>query len=169
MVALSGISVNVGDEAPIVNLVGKDLSDIQIGGKKGVAQVIVVVPSLDTPVCEAETRKFNEEIAKNELVQVTVVSMDLPFAMGRFCTTAGIENLVVGSDFRNKDFANAYGVLIANGALAGVTCRAIFVIDPNGIITYKEICPEITAEPEYNALKDAISKVTDVTCCGSCQ
>ncbi|WP_321468632.1 thiol peroxidase [Halarcobacter sp.] len=152
-VNLSGTEVNVGDKAPETSVVGQDLSDIKIGGK---AQVIVVVPSLDTPVCAAETRKFNEEAAKTD-AEVVVVSMDLPFAMGRFCTTEGIENLKVGSDFRNKDFANAYGVLIADGPLAGVTCRAIFVTDPQGVVTYKEICPEITEEPNYEAALAAIN------------
>ena len=151
-VNLAGTEVNVGDKAPVVSVVGQDLSDIEIGGK---AQVIVVVPSLDTPVCAAETRKFNEEAAKSE-AEVVVVSMDLPFAMGRFCTTEGIENLKVGSDFRNKDFANAYGVLIADGPLAGVTCRAIFVTDENGVVKYKELCPEITEEPNYESALAAI-------------
>ena len=153
VVNLSGNDVNVGDKAPVVNVVAQDLSDVQVGGK---AQVIVVVPSLDTPVCAAETRKFNEEAAKSD-AEVVVVSMDLPFAMGRFCTTEGIENLKVGSDFRAKELAKAYGVLIAEGPLAGVTCRAIFVTDANGVVTYKELCPEITEEPNYEAALAAIN------------
>lgn len=153
LVNLAGTEVNVGDKAPVVKVVAQDLSEVEVGGK---AQVIVVVPSLDTPVCAAETRKFNEEAAKSD-AEVVVVSMDLPFAMGRFCTTEGIENLKVGSDFRNKDFANAYGVLIADGPLAGVTCRAIFVTDASGTVTYKEICPEITEEPNYEAALAAIN------------
>lgn len=155
LVNLAGTEINVGDKAPVVKVVAKDLSEIQIGGEQGKAQIIVVVPSLDTPVCAAETRKFNVEAAKVENAEVVVVSMDLPFAMGRFCTTEGIENLTVGSDFRAKEFANAYGVLIADGALAGVTCRAIFVIK-GGQVTYKEICPEITEEPNYNAALSAV-------------
>ncbi|MGB6327527.1 MAG: thiol peroxidase [Halarcobacter sp.] len=152
-VELAGNEINVGDKAPIVNVVAQNLSDVQVGGK---AQIIVVVPSLDTAVCAAETRKFNEEAAKTD-AEVVVVSMDLPFAMGRFCTTEGIENLTVGSDFRNKDFANAYGVLIKDGPLAGVTCRAIFVTNAEGTVTYKEICPEITEEPNYEAALAAIN------------
>jgi len=164
LVNLSGNDVNVGDTAPIITLVGKDLSDVQVGGEQGKAQVIVVVPSLDTAVCAAETRRFNEEASRNEMVQVAVVSMDLPFAMGRFCTTEGIENLTVASDFRNKDFANAYGVLIADGALAGVTARAIFIVNASGMITYKEIVPEITEEPNYEAALAAIADATNVSC-----
>jgi thiol peroxidase len=144
-VNLSGSELNVGDKAPLVKVVAQDLSEVEVGGK---AQVIVVVPSLDTPVCAAETRRFNVEAAKSD-AEVVVVSMDLPFAMGRFCTTEGIENLKVGSDFRAKELAKAYGVLIADGPLAGITCRAIFVTDAQGVVTYKEICPEITEEPNY--------------------
>lgn len=168
-IALAGNEINVGDKAPIVNVVGQDLSNIQIGGEQGAVQVVVVVPSLDTPVCAAEARKFNEKAAKVGNAKVTIVSMDLPFAMGRFCTTEGIENLQVGSDFRNKDFANAYGVLIAEGALAGVTCRAVFVIDVNGNVTYKEIVPEVTDEPNYDAALGAIATFTTTSCCGTCQ
>ena len=168
-VKLSGGEVNVGDTAPIVNVVGKDLSDIQVGGQQGKAQIIVVVPSLDTPVCAAETRKFNEKAAAMENAEVTIVSMDLPFAMGRFCTTEGIENLQVGSDFRAKMFAKSYGVLIADGPLAGVTCRAIFVVNASGVVTYKDICEEITEEPNYDSAIAAIQEATGTSCCGTCQ
>ena len=168
-VELSGAEVNVGDKAPVVTVVAKDLSDVQVGGENGKSQVVVVVPSLDTPVCASETRKFNEEAAKMENAEVIVVSMDLPFAMGRFCTTEGIENLTVGSDFRAKAFAKSYGVLVASGPLAGVTCRAIFVINASGVITYKEICPEITEEPNYEGALAALSDATSTSCCGTCQ
>jgi thiol peroxidase len=164
VVNLSGTEVNVGDKAPVVNVVGQDLGDIEVGNK---AQIVIIVPSLDTPVCAAETRKFNEEAVNSDL-EVVVVSMDLPFAMGRFCTTEGIENLKVASDFRNKDLANAYGVLIEDGPLAGITCRAIFVIDANGIVRYKEICEDITNEPNYEAALTAVSEVTSASCCGTC-
>jgi len=154
-VNLSGNDVQAGDNAPEVKVVGKDLGEIAVGGAKDKVQLIVAVPSLDTAVCAAETRKFNEEAANVDGVEVIVVSMDLPFAMGRFCTTEGIENLSVGSDFRNKDFANAYGVLIADGPLAGVSARAIFVVDKDGKITYKQIVPEITEEPNYKEALEA--------------
>jgi len=169
LVNLSGNEVNVGDLAPIVNVVSSDLSDIEIGGEQGKAQIIVVVPSLDTAVCAAETRRFNEEATKLENASVTVVSMDLPFAMGRFCTTEGIENLKVGSDFRGKDFANAYGVLLSDGPLAGLTCRAIFIIDASGKISYKDICSEITEEPNYDAALASVKESTTTSCCGTCQ
>lgn len=168
LVNLSGKEVNVGDFAPVVNVVAQDLSNIQVGGQNSKAQILVVVPSLDTAVCAAETRRFNEEAAKIKNAEVIVVSMDLPFAMKRFCTTEGIENLKVGSDFRAKDLSNSYGVLIADGALAGVSCRAVFVIDANGIVTYKEICPEITEEPNYEAALNAARNSVSGSCGTGC-
>ncbi len=152
VVNLAGKQVNVGDKAPEVTVVNSaGLADVVVGGAQGTKQLIIVVPSLDTPVCATETRNFNAKASEIEGVKTTVVSMDLPFASGRFCSAEGIDKLTVASDFRNKDFANAYGVLIADGALAGVTCRAIFVVDAQGTVTYKEIVPEITAEPDYDA------------------
>ncbi|NLY04472.1 MAG: thiol peroxidase [Campylobacter sp.] len=153
---LAGNSVSVGDLAPIVELAGKDLNSIKVGGSSDYTQVIASVPSLDTAVCATETRKFNEQIAKIKGVKLTVVSMDLPFAMGRFCSVEGIDSVVVGSDFRNKEFANKYGVLLSEGALAGLTSRAVFVVGKNGKILHKEIVSEVTSEPNYDAIKKAI-------------
>jgi thiol peroxidase len=156
-VNLAGNEVNVGDKAPeIVVTNSEGLADVTVGGAQGVKQLLVVVPSLDTEVCATETRQFNAKASEIEGVKTTVISMDLPFASGRFCSAEGIDKLTVASDFRNKDFANAYGVLIADGPLAGVTCRAIFAIDENGVVTYKEIVPEITAEPDYEAALSAV-------------
>lgn len=152
IVNLAGNEVNIGDKAPEVTVIAHDLSEVKVGGK---AQIIAAVPSLDTPVCAEETRKFNEDAVQTD-VEVVIVSMDLPFAAGRFCTTEGIENLKVGSDFRNKDFANAYGVLVADGPLQGVTCRAIFVTNEEGVVIHKEICEDITDEPNYEAVFNAI-------------
>lgn len=155
-VKLAGNEVNVGDAAPAVTVVNSDgLADKTVGGACDKAQLIVVVPSLDTPVCAAETRKFNEQAASIDGIDTTVVSMDLPFAASRFCSAEGIDNLTVASDFRNKDFANAYGVLVAEGPLAGVTCRAIFVVNKEGKVTYKQLVPEITAEPNYDEALEA--------------
>ena len=156
-VNLAGNEVKVGDKAPEITVVNSEgLADVKVGGAQGVKQLIIVVPSLDTGVCATETRQFNAKAASLEGVKTTVVSMDLPFAAGRFCSAEGICNLTVASDFRNKDFANAYGVLIADGALAGVTCRAIFAVDADGVVTYKEIVPEITEEPNYEAALNAV-------------
>ncbi len=157
-VELLGNEVNVGDKAPEVTVVNSDgLGDVVVGGAQGHKQLIIVVPSLDTGVCATETRNFNAKASSLDGVKPTIVSLDLPFAAGRFCSTEGINNLTVTSDFRNKDFANAYGVLLGGSVLAGVTCRAIFAIDENGIVTYKEIVPEITEEPNYDAAIAAVS------------
>jgi thiol peroxidase len=158
-VALYGNQVNEGDNAPVVTLPNSVLEEITIGGAKDVAQLIVAVPSLDTPVCAMETTKFNNEAASVKGVTVYVVSMDLPFAAKRFCSTEGIENLQVLSDYREKCFSVNYGTLIAEGPLRGLSARAIFVVNKEGKVTYKELVPEITEEPNYeaalNALKEA--------------
>jgi len=161
-VALYGNQVNVGDTAPVVTLPNTALEEVTIGGAQGKAQLIIAVPSLDTPVCATETRKFNEEATKVENASVCVVSMDLPFAAKRFCSTEGVENLQVLSDFRDKCFSIQYGTLIAEGPLRGLSARAIFVVGKDGKITYKELVPEITEEPNYEvalaALKEAAFK-----------
>ena len=160
VVKLAGKEIKVGDSAPTVKVVAKDLSEIKVGGKSDAVQVIVAVPSLDTAVCASETRRFNTEAAKIEGATVTIVSMDLPFAMGRFCTTEGINNLSVGSDFRDKKFASDYGILIADGPLKGLSARAIFVVNKSGKVVYKELCEEITAEPNYEEALCAINEAT---------
>lgn len=157
-VELLGNEVNVGDKAPAVTVVNSDgLGDVVVGGANGTKQLIIVVPSLDTGVCATETRSFNQKVAGLTGVTATIVSLDLPFASGRFCQAEGINDLVVTSDFRNKDFANAYGVLLGGSVLAGVTCRAIFAVNEEGVVTYKEIVPEITEEPNYDAAIAAVS------------
>ncbi|MDO9206964.1 MAG: thiol peroxidase [Sulfuricurvum sp.] len=157
-VELLGNTVNVGDKAPAITVVNSaGLGDVTVGGATGKKQLIIVVPSLDTGVCATETRNFNAKAAGLSDVTVTIVSLDLPFAAGRFCQAEGIDNLTVCSDFRNKEFANAYGVLLGGSVLAGVTCRAIFAVDADGIVTYKEIVPEITEEPNYDAALAAVA------------
>jgi len=158
---LAGNQINVGDKAPEVTVVNCDpmLQDETVGGE-GKVQLVVAVPSLDTPVCDAETRRFNEEASKLDGVEVITVSMDLPFAAARWCGAAGIDNVKVCSDFRNKDFGNAYGVLLADGPLAGVLARVIFVIGKDGKVTYKQVVPEITQEPNYDEAIEAAKEAT---------
>jgi thiol peroxidase len=156
-VNLAGREISVGDTAPQVIVVNSDgLGDVVVGGAQGVKQLIIAVPSLDTGVCATETRTFNTKVANLKDVKVITVSMDLPFAASRFCSTEGIDKMTVCSDFRNKDFANNYGVLLADGALAGVTARCIFIVDEKGKITYKQLVPEITEEPDYDAALAAL-------------
>jgi thiol peroxidase len=157
-VTLGGNEINVGDTAPEVTIVAGDLSDIEVGGAKDQVQLIVSVPSLDTPVCAAETRRFNQEVGALDICTTTVVSMDLPFASSKFCSTEGIDNLEVGSDYVDKDFAKAYGVLMTDNKLKGLCARAIFVVDRSGEVVYKEIVSEVTDEPNYEAALEAIKE-----------
>lgn len=170
-VKLEGNFQEVGNYAPLVKVLTPDLQEKTIGGESNKAQLIIAVPSLDTPVCDAEARRFNQEVAKHENIDTTIVSMDLPFAAAKFCNVAGIANLSVGSDFRDHAFAKAYGVLIKDGALQGLCARALFVISKDGKIVYKQVVPEITEEPNYdealNAAIDAANR--GASCCGFCQ
>ncbi|PAF51461.1 lipid hydroperoxide peroxidase [Helicobacter sp. 13S00401-1] len=153
---LGGKQVKVGDSAPSVELVAGDLSSVKVGGASGKYQVINVVPSLDTGVCAAQTRKFNEEASKLPNAQVFVVSMDLPFAQGRFCTVEGIKNVTALSDFRKKEFGEKYGLILADSPLEGLLTRAVIVVDPQGKIVYEEIVSEITNEPDYKSALNAL-------------
>jgi len=157
-VNLSGNELNVGDKAPSVIATGTDLSDVEIGGAKDKIQLIITVPSLDTDTCAAETRRFNVDVNNLDICETTVVSMDLPFAADRFCTTEGIENLTVASDYIDKEVSKAYGILMADNKLIGLSARAVFVIDRSGEIVYKEIVPEVTDEPNYMAALEAIKE-----------
>ena len=153
-VTLAGKVLAIGEIAPEVTLPSKDLSEVKIGGASGKYQIINFVPSLDTGVCAMQTKKFNTEASKLPNAQIFVISMDLPFAQGRFCSTEGIENLVVASDFRAKEFGKKYGVLIDDSALRGLLTRGVIVLDPEGKVIYQEIVPEITNEPNYKAVMD---------------
>ena len=170
-IKIEGTYLELGSVAPLVIVVTPDLQDKTIGGEQNKVQLIIVVPSLDTPVCDAQTRRFNQSIAQQDSIDAVVVSMDLPFAMAKFCTVAGIENLTVASDFRHKAFARAYGMLIGNGPLEGLCARALFVISKDGRIVYKQVVPEITEEPNYEeALDAALSSASKgAGCCGFCQ
>jgi len=157
-VKLAGNELKVGDKAPSVIATGTDLSDVEVGGAKDKVQLIVTVPSLDTATCAAETRRFNVDVNNLDICETTVVSMDLPFAADRFCSTEGIENLTVVSDYINKDVSRSFGVLMDDNKLKGLSARAIFVIDRSGVVTYKEIVAEVTSEPNYEAALEAIKQ-----------
>lgn len=149
--ALTGDFKKVGDVAPEVALVNKELANVKVGGAQGTYQIINVVPSLDTGVCATQTKTFNQKASSLANTVVFVVSADLPFAQNRFCTTEGISNLQTLSDFRKKEFGKAYGLLIAEGPLEGLLARAVIVVNPEGKIVYQEVCAEITSEPDYEA------------------
>lgn len=151
---LLGNEVKVGDKIADVALVGNDLSEVWLSSFRGKVCVISVVPSLDTPVCDVMTRRFNEEAAKlGDEVAVLTVSMDLPFAQSRWCGAAGIENVITLSDHRDAAFGEAFGVLIKGIRLLA---RAVFVVDTDGVVRYEQIVPELTEEPDYNAVLSAV-------------
>jgi thiol peroxidase len=148
---LAGTMPKVGDKAPDFHLAAGDLSPVTLESLKGKKKVLVVVPSLDTPVCQTETRKFNEQAGSLEGVEVLIASSDLPFAQKRFCETEGLSNVRAVSDLRDRGFGERYGVAIADGPLAGVTARAVFVIDENDTVVHAELVGEIAHEPDYEA------------------
>ena len=141
----------VGSAAPDFHLVDGKLDDVHLADYRGKKVILNIVPSLDTPTCATSTRKFNEKMAGRDDVVVLVVSADLPFAQGRFCEAEGIKNVTTLSMMRTRGFAKDYGVLIADGPLAGVTARAIVVVDENDKVVYTELVPEIGDEPNYEA------------------
>ncbi|OCA81843.1 thiol peroxidase [Pradoshia sp. D12] len=151
-VTLIGKEVKVGDTAPDFTVLANDLSPVTLKDTDGKVRIISVVPSLDTGVCDTQTRKFNEEAAKAGDVVVMTVSMDLPFAQKRWCAAAGLENVITVSDHRDASFGEAYGVLMKELRLLA---RAVFVVDSNNKVTYVEYVPEGTTHPQYEAALEA--------------
>jgi thiol peroxidase len=156
---LAGNMPAVGDAAPDFKVLKEDLSEVSLKDFAGKNKVLVAVPSLDTPVCQKETREFNSRASAMKDTAVIVISGDLPFAMKRFCSTEGLENVVTGSQFRDFSFSRAYGTHLAEGPLAGLSARAVFVVDKNDKVVYSELVPDIGSEPEYDRVLDAVSKL----------
>ncbi|MCX8113061.1 MAG: thiol peroxidase [Bacteroidia bacterium] len=157
--SLAGSPLSVGTIAPQVCLVRRDNQEIWVGGATGKPQILITVPSLDTPVCAAEARKFNEILASmSEKIMATVISMDLPFAQNRYCDSYQVQGITIASDYRYRDMEK-YGVVIAEGSLRGILARSVFVIDAHGRITYVELVPEIAQEPNYEAALEAVRAV----------
>lgn len=141
----------VGTKAPGFRLVRSDLSDVRLGDFSGRRKVLGIVPSLDTRVCKAMARAFNERAAGLDNTVVLVASVDTPFAQARFCETEGIDGLHTLSTLRSKAFAKAYGVLITDGPFAGAMARAVIVIDENDTVVHSQLVSEIGDEPDYDA------------------
>ena len=154
-VVLVGREIRVGDKAPDFEAVDADMNPFKLSSLKGKPVLILSVPSLDTPVCDVETRKFNEEAVKLAGVSVLAISMDLPFAQKRWCAAAGIAGVKTLSDYRNADFGKKYGVLIEDLRLLA---RAVFVVDGGGIVRHVEIVKEIASEPDYAAALKAAAE-----------
>src|SRR5262245_51778228 len=155
-VNLKGTMPKVGAKAPDFKLTKSDLSSIDLDSLGGKKKVVVTVPSLDTSVCQMETRKFNEKASGLGNVEVLIVSSDLPFAQKRFCATEGLNAVTAASDVRDRSFGERWGVAIADGPLQGVMARAVFVLDENNTVKYSELVPEIAKEPDYDKALGAL-------------
>ncbi|PYZ97202.1 lipid hydroperoxide peroxidase [Alteribacter lacisalsi] len=151
-VTLTGNQVNEGDMAQDFTVLANDLSEVKLSDSKGKVRLISVVPSIDTGVCEQQTRRFNEEAAKLDNVEIFTISADLPFAQKRWCAAEGIDNLQVLSDHRDLDFGKKFGVVIEELRLLS---RSIFVVDSSDKVTYAEYVSEVTNHPDYDAALDA--------------
>jgi len=152
-VTLLGPALKVGDPAPDFRVVDAALTDITLADYKGKTRIISAVPSLDTPVCDTETRRFNQEAAQlPDSIVVLTISLDLPFAQKRWCAAAGIDRVITLSDYRERSFGTSYGVLVKELMLLS---RAIFVVDSDDIIRSIQHVPEITTEPDYAAVLEA--------------
>ncbi len=146
----------IGEKAPDFQLVDKDLNNVNLAEYVGKKKLISIVPSLDTPVCATSTKKFGEYAAERKDVVILIVAADLPFAMTRFCTAENVENVITLSMMRNQNFASDYGVLIEDGPLAGITARAVVVLDTENDVVYSELVNEIAEEPDYDAALKAL-------------
>jgi thiol peroxidase len=162
-IALRGNPVNtsgelpkVGGKAPDFKLVTKDLKDVGLADYHGKKKVLNIYPSIDTPVCAMSTRKFNEHAKQHADTVMLMISADLPFAQGRFCGNEHLDNVVTLSMMRGQKFAEDYGVRILDGALAGVTARAVVVLDGNDKVLYTEMVSDISHEPNYEAALRAL-------------
>lgn len=156
-VTLLGPELRIGDKAPDFEVVDNNMAPVTLSDYRGKICIIASVPSLDTPVCDMETRRFNQEAGElGPKVKVLTISMDLPFAQKRWCGAAGIDQVTTLSDHRKASFGTAYGVLIKELRLLA---RAVFVTDESGVIRYVQMVKEIATEPDYEAVMDAVKKL----------
>ncbi len=154
---LVGPKLAVGDSAPDVEVLDNDLNPVKLSSYRGKVCVLSIVPSLDTPVCDMQTRKFNDQAAKlGDDVVILTISMDLPFAQKRWCGAAGVDKVATFSDYRDAAFGEAYGVLIKELRLLA---RMIYVVDRQGTVQYIQLVKEISEEPDYEAVLEAVAKL----------
>ena len=155
---LVGREVQVGEKAPDFEVIANDLSLFRFSSLKGKVAIICAVPSLDTPTCNIETRWFNEEAARlGPDVEILTISMDLPFAQKRWCSAAGVDRVKTYSDHRDAAFGMAYGVLIKELRLLA---RAVFLVDKGGVVRYVQLVKELSKEPNYDEVLQAVGKLT---------
>jgi len=156
-VTLVGPELKVGDAAPDFTVIANDLSQVRFSSFRGKVCIVSSVPSLDTPICDTQTRRFNEAAANlGPNVEILTISMDLPFAQARWCGAAGVERVRTLSDHRDASFGTSFGVLIKEFRL---NARAVFVVDKEGRLRHVQIVPEIAQEPDYDAVLDAVGKL----------
>ena len=154
---LLGPEIKVGSKAPDFTVVAQDLSPVTLATSRGKVRLISVVPSLDTPVCDAQTKRFNEAAAQLPAgIEILTISVDLPFAQKRWCGAAGADRIQVLSDHRDASFGRAYGVLIKELRLLA---RSIFVVDGSGTVRYVEYVPEVASQPNYDAALAAVKQL----------
>ena len=152
----SGSLPGIGEAAPDFRLVKTDLSETTLKDLAGKRVVLNVFPSLDTPTCATSVRTFNRRASEAPNTVVLCVSMDLPFAAARFCTTEGLANVVPASAFRAPEFGQAYGLTLVEGPLKGLLARAVLVVDEKGLVKHAQLVPEIAHEPDYDAALAAL-------------
>ena len=151
-ITLVGNEVKVGQAAPDFKVQKIDLTEYTLSASAGKTRIVASVPSLDTPVCDLETKRFNQEAAKLPNVEIVCVSMDLPFAQKRWCGASSVDKVITASDHREASFARSYGVLISGGPLDRLTARAVFVIGPDDKVRHVEYVKDITEHPNYEAV-----------------
>jgi thiol peroxidase len=158
-VKLYGEFPQLGKVAPAFSLVNQELQNITLDSFVGKRKVLNIVPSLDTPTCQASARRFNKEASGLANTVVVNISADLPFAMARFCSSEGLDNVVNLSTMRGREFMRDYGVKIADGKLAGLTARAVIVLDSSNVVRYTEMVSAIENEPNYDAALAALKAI----------
>ncbi len=153
----NGSLPEIGSVAPDFTLVNKDLENVSLSSFPGKKKLLSIVPSLDTPVCATSTKKLNDYAKEHEDSVVLIIAADLPFAMSRFCGVEELENIITLSEMRSKDFSNDYGIQIVDGPLAGITARAVVVLDQDNSVVHTELVNEIAHEPDYEAALQALN------------
>ncbi len=161
----SGDLPETGRKAPDFTLTRTDLSDVSLLDFRGSRIVLNIFPSVDTPVCSATVRRFNQEISRQDNAVALCISRDLPFAHSRFCEAEGLKEVIPLSEMRHRDFGTSYGLHLQEGPLAGLLARAVFILDETGTILYQQLVDEITEEPDYEqALAALRAKVGEEAC-----
>ena len=160
-VTLNSKGLKLGMQAPVFTVVDKDFMEVTVGGKSDKVQVIAFIPSFDSDVCKRETIVFNQKVSKMKNVKLMVISKDLPFALGRFFHDNKIKNIITLSDYKDANNVLRYGATISSPVfLEGFFGRVVYVVDTNGKVTYKEVVPELSNEPNYENIINAVNSLT---------